>query len=168
MAELVMRTFKFRVEVSGGPVTDNTLLGQFSEVSGFDVSYDPIQYRAGDSAVYTTEKFPGLAKYGNITLKRGVLAKNNALYDWINANVTGTYAKATKVVITLEDPAVGGSAVAWELSNVWPTKYTGPSLKGDASELAMETLELAHEGCKRVGNEAAPAAAAGAGTATAT
>ena len=49
MAELIMRTFKFRVEITDGPEgIDNTLLGQFSEVSGFDVSYDPIEYKAGD------------------------------------------------------------------------------------------------------------------------
>ena len=150
MAELVMRTFKFRVEISSEiEGIESALLGQFSEVSGFDVSYDPIEYRAGDSNVYTTEKFPGLAKYGNVTLKRGIISSNKALFDWINLNTSGKYSKASKVTITLEDPAVE-SAVAWELSNVWPTKYTGPDLKGDASELAMETLELAHEGCKRV------------------
>ncbi len=163
MAELVMRTFKFRVEITDGPDgIDDTLLGQFSEVSGFDVSYDPIEYRAGDSVAYTTQKFPGLAKYGNITLKRGIISNNKALFDWIDLNTSGKYSKATKVTITLEDPAVN-EAVAWELSNVWPTKYTGPDLKGDASELAMETLELAHEGCKRVVGTANPG-----GSATAT
>ena len=163
MAELIMRTFKFRVEIEQGPEgISNELLGQFSEVSGFDVSYDPIEYRAGDSDAYTTQKFPGLAKYGNITLKRGIISNNPALFDWINLNTSGKYSKASKVTITLEDPAVN-EAVAWQLSNVWATKYTGPDLKGDASELAMETLELAHEGCKRVPGTANPG-----GSATAT
>lgn len=154
MASLVLRTFQFSVEIEGKTIA------QFSEVSGFDVTYDPIEYRAGDSTAYTTQKFPGLAKYGNVTLKRGVLvtdegqgAADNEFFEWIKQNVDGTYHKVETITINLMDPAVKDvttPVATWQLVNAWPTKYTGPDLKGDASELAMETLELAHEGLTRI------------------
>ena len=151
MASLVLRTFQFQVVVG-----DRTV-GSFSEVSGFDVTYDPIEYRAGDSQSVTTEKFPGLAKYGNVTLKRGVLVEdgkaNNEFFEWIDENVNGEYKKIETVTINLMDPATGSMetpVASWELTNAWPTKYTGPDLKAQTAELAMETLELAHEGCRRV------------------
>ena len=154
MASLVLRTFQFSVEIDGREIA------QFSEVSGFDVTYDPIEYRAGDSTVYTTQKFPGLAKYGNVTLKRGVLVANegegetdNEFFKWISENINGHYKKAETVTINLKDPAIRDDdtpVATWQLTNAWPTKYTGPDLKAQTAELAMETLELAHEGCERI------------------
>lgn len=154
MASLVLRTFQFSVEIEGKEIA------QFSEVSGFDVTYDPIEYRAGDSTVYTTQKFPGLAKYGNVTFKRGVLVANegegeadNEFFNWINQNINGQYKKAATVTINLMDPAVHDDntpVATWQLINAWPTKYTGPDLKAQTAELAMETLEVAHEGCTRI------------------
>lgn len=165
MAAIVLRTFQFHVWV------DNQEVAQFSEVSGFDVTYDPIEYRGGDSQSLTTQKFPGLAKYGNVTLKRGILidtgdnsdgtasnVETNKFFEWINQSATGQYKKST-VRIDLCDPATGSldtPVASWELTNAWPTKYTGPDLKAQTAEIAMETLELAHEGCARIeaGNNA--------------
>lgn len=142
MAERVFRNFSFTV--AGTEIGD----ADFTEVSGFDATYDVVEYRAGNSEYYTPEKFPGLVKYGNVTLKRGVCSSNE-FFTWVTKNLQGQYEKAQTVTITLNDPAVGATAT-WELRNVWPVKYTGPDLNGNASEVAMETLELAHEGITRV------------------
>lgn len=120
-------------------------LGGFSEVSGFDASIDVIEYREGDK-VQTSMKIPGLKKYGNITLKQGV-ADKDALYKWMETGFEKDVNRQT-VTITLLD-IEGKAAASWQVINAWPTKYTAPDFNATSSEVAVETLELAHEGMTR-------------------
>lgn len=131
--------FRYTVEVEG------LELGGFSEVSGFDASIDVIEYREGDK-VQTPMKIPGLKKYGNITLKQGV-ADKNALYKWMETGFEKDVSRKT-VTITLLD-INGEPAASWQVINAWPTKYTAPDFNATSSEIAVETLELAHEGMTR-------------------
>jgi phage tail-like protein len=132
--------FRYKVEIDGLEA------GGFSEVTGFDASIDVIEYREGDM-VTTPMKLPGLKKYGNITLKQG-LVDSMVLYDWIIAGVTGAVDRKT-ITITLldEEEAPAGS---WQVINAWPMKYTAPDFNATASEVAIESLEIAHEGMTRV------------------
>ncbi|WP_130861740.1 phage tail protein [Bacilliculturomica massiliensis] len=132
--------FRYKVEIDGLDA------GGFSEVSGFDVSIDVMEYREGDM-VQTPMKVPGLKKYGNITLKQG-LADSMVLYDWIIAGVDGAVDRKT-ITITLLDEEEAPAA-SWQVINAWPTKYTAPDFNATASEVAIETLEIAHEGMVRV------------------
>lgn len=137
----MMRNFKFSVSIDGSPVGS---VG-FSEVSGFDATYDVAEYRAGDDAFLTPRKFPGLVKYGNITLKRGVIGtEDTGFMTWLSANISGAMQKKS-MTITLEDPA-GTATAVWNIREAWAVKYTGPDLNGNASEIAVETIEVAHEG----------------------
>lgn len=131
--------FRYTVEVQGME------LGGFSEVSGFDASIDVIEYREGDK-VQTAMKIPGLKKYGIITLKQGV-ADKDALYKWMETGFEKDVNRQT-VTITLLD-IEGNAAASWQVINAWPTKYTAPDFNATASEIAVETLELAHEGMTR-------------------
>lgn len=131
--------FRYKVEVEG------LELGGFSEVSGFDASIDVIEYREGDK-VQTPMKVPGLKKYGNITLKQGV-ADKDALYKWMEIGFEKDVERKT-LTITLLD-INGEDAASWQVINAWPTKYTAPDFNATSSEIAIETLELAHEGMKR-------------------
>lgn len=131
--------FRYTVEVEG------LELGGFSEVSGFDASIDVIEYREGDK-VQTPMKIPGLKKYGNITLKQGV-ADKDALYKWMETGFEKDVNRQT-VTITLLD-INGEAAASWQVINAWPTKYTAPDFNATSSEIAVETLELAHEGMTR-------------------
>lgn len=131
--------FRYMVEVDGME------LGGFSEVSGFDASIDVIEYREGDK-VQTPMKIPGLKKYGNITLKQGV-ADKDALYKWMETGFEKDVDRKT-VTITLLD-INGDPAASWQVINAWPTKYTAPDFNATSSEVAIETLELAHEGMTR-------------------
>ena len=36
--------------------------------------------------------------------------------------------------------------MVWKVKNAWPTKVTSTDLKADGNEMAIETIELAHEG----------------------
>jgi phage tail-like protein len=116
----------------------------FQEVSGLDTETQIIEYRAGNSKQFSTIKMPGIKKTGNVTLKKGVFAKDNALYDWYK-DIKMNLIKRAAVTISLLDES-GAPTMVWTLSNAWPTKITGTDLKADGNEVAVETLELAHEG----------------------
>jgi phage tail-like protein len=92
-------------------------------------------------------KLPGLKKYGNITLKQGV-ADSDAIYQWMIAGVDGEVQRKT-LTITLISQA-GEDAASWQIINAWPAKYTAPDFNATASEVAIESLEIAHEGMTRV------------------
>ena len=93
--------FRYQVEIDGLDA------GGFSEVTGFDASIDVMEYREGDDTT-TPRKIPGLKKYGNITLRQG-LVDSTVMYDWIMEGVNGAVDRKT-ISITLLDEE--GSAVA--------------------------------------------------------
>ena len=132
--------FNYKVEIDGLEA------GGFSEVTGFDASIDVIEYREGDMT-QTPIKIPGLKKYGNITLKQG-LVDSMVLYEWMTAGLEGDVERKT-LTITLLDIA-GSPAASWQIINAWPVKYTAPDFNATSSEVAIESLEIAHEGMTRV------------------
>ncbi len=140
MASYPHGRFRYKVEIDGLDA------GGFSEVTGFDVSIDVMEYREGDM-VQTPMKVPGLKKYSNIVLKQG-LADSMVLYDWIIAGVDGAVERKT-ITITLLDEEEAPAA-SWQVINAWPMKYTAPDFNATSSEIAIETLEIAHEGMVRV------------------
>ena len=141
MAEVQYPYSKFRYQVE----IDGLQAGGFSEVSGFDASIDVIEYREGDM-VTTPIKLQGLKKYGNITLKQGVTS-SMVMWEWLKAGVDGEIQRKT-VTISLLD-ATGAVAASWQVINAWPTKYTAPDFNATSSEVAVESVEIAHEGMTR-------------------
>ena len=140
MASTPYGKFRYKVEIDGLEA------GGFSEASGFDASIDVIEYREGDM-VQTPLKLPGLKKYGNITLKQGV-ADSMVMYEWMIAGVEGEVERKT-ITITILDETETATA-SWQVINAGPAKYTAPDFNATASEVAIETLEIAHEGMTRV------------------
>ncbi len=139
MATYPYGKYRYKVEIDGVEA------GGFSEASGFDVSIDVMEYREGDM-VQTPMKMPGLKKYSNITLKQGV-TDSVVLYEWIIAGVDGAIERKT-ITITVLDEA-GEPTASWQVINAWPMKYTAPDFNATASEVAVESLEIAHEGMTR-------------------
>ncbi len=133
--------FRYKVEIDGIEA------GGFTEVTGNDITIEAIEYREGDMTAETPMKVPGLKKYGNLTLKQG-LADSKVLYDWLASGLQGAVERKT-VTITLNNDSQAAAA-SWQVINAWPTKYTAPDLNATASEIAIETLEIAHEGLTRV------------------
>lgn len=115
-----------------------------SEVSGLETEYDMIEYRAGDSPIFTKQKMPGMRKTSDVTLKKGIFKDDKAMWDWINTVKLNTIKRAT-VTISLLDEA-GKPVKTWELTNAWPKKITVEGFKADGNTAAIETLILAHEG----------------------
>ena len=116
----------------------------FQEVSGLDAETQIIEYRHGNSPVFSTVKMPGIAKNGNITMKKGVFKSDNKYWDWYNKIKLNTI-KRMPITISLLDEG-GNPTMTWKVLNAWPTKITSTDLKSDGNEPAVETIEIAHEG----------------------
>lgn len=116
----------------------------FQEVSGLDVEAQPIEYRHGDSPEFSVIKMPGIKKSSNVTMKKGVYKSDNKFWDWFNQIKMNTI-KRVPVTISLLDEA-GAPTMVWTLANAWPAKITGTDLKADGNEVAIETIEIVHEG----------------------
>jgi phage tail-like protein len=118
----------------------------FQEVSGLDIEAQPIEYRAGDSKEYSTVKMPGIKKFGNVTMKKGIFKSDNNFWQWFEQIKMNTI-KRIPVTISLLDEE-GSATMVWTLNSAWPTKITGTDLKSDGNEVAVESIEIAHEGLK--------------------
>jgi len=117
----------------------------FRECSGLDTSNDPIEYREGiDGRGF--RKLPGLTKNANITLKWGT-ADDTSLWDWRKTVMDGTVQRKNGSIVLLDD--TGAEKARWNFNDGWPTKWTGPALNATGNEVAIETLEIAHEGLVR-------------------
>jgi len=116
----------------------------FQEVSGLDIEAQPIEYRHGDSPEFSTISMPGIKKSSNVTMKKGVFKSDNKFWDWFNQIKMNTV-KRVPVTISLLDEA-GAPTMVWTLANAWPTKISGTDMKADGNEVAIETIEIAHEG----------------------
>lgn len=115
----------------------------FQEVSGMDVETQVIEYRKSISTQYSTVKMPGVIKYGNVTMKRGVFINDANFWNWHNAIKMNTIQRRTVVIKLLDQD--GKVTMQWELLNAWPTKITSTDLKSDGNEVAIDTIEIAHE-----------------------
>lgn len=131
---------KFRFEVDLGTELQKVA---FQEVSGMDKEVQVIEYRHSNNKLFSTIKMPGIAKYGNITMKRGVFVNDNNFWKWMDEIKMNTI-KRRLVTIKLLDEN-GAPTMQWELHNAWPTKITGTDLKSDGNEVAVDTIEIAHE-----------------------
>ena len=116
----------------------------FQEISGLDIEAQPIEYRHGDSPEFSTIKMPGIKKTGNVTMKKGVFKSDNKFWDWFNQIKMNTI-KRVPVTISLLDEA-GAPTMVWTLANAWPTKIQATDMKSDGNEVAIESIEIAHEG----------------------
>ncbi len=130
--------FSFKVEVEGG------MVASFQEVSGLDAEADVIEYRHGDSPVFSTIKMPGLRKYTDISLKKGTFTGDINFFTWFNEIQLNTIARKTVTIMLLNEK--GEAQIIWTLTNAWPKQVQGTDLNSSSSEVAVETLVLAHEG----------------------
>lgn len=126
----------------------NTVNIPFQEVSGLDFEGETLEYRHGNSPVFSHINMPGIAKSSNITMKKGVFANDKQFWDLYN-NIKMNTIKRQKVVIRLLDQN-GIPTMTWTLNNAWPTKISSTDLKSNGNEVAVESIELAHEGLKTV------------------
>lgn len=116
----------------------------FQEVTGLNSETQVIEYKGGSSPVYSTTKMPGIKKFGNVTLKKGTFKGDKTLWDSYDLIRMNTHKRVT-ITINLLDEA-NAVVMTWVLLNAFPCKITVTDMKSGANEIAVETMELAHEG----------------------
>jgi len=114
------------------------------EMSFQEAQSEEIKYRVGNSKVYSVVKMPGLIKYSNVTMKKGIFKGDNKFWEWFNQIKMNTI-KRIDITISLLDEA-DAPAMTWTLKNAWPTKISGYELKAEGNEVAVESIEIVHEG----------------------
>jgi len=119
--------------------------GGFSECTGLNAETNVIEYREGSDDIFP-RKLPGLSKFGNVTLKTG-LTTDNSLFAWHQDVMEGNITRQNVSIIVLDESRK--EQVRYNLLNAWPSKYTAPDLKANANEIAIEAIEIAHEGVKK-------------------
>jgi len=131
--------FNFVVEIEG------LIVGGFSEVSGLESNVEVTTYREGGLNRYD-HKLPGPTTYANLVLTRG-LTDIETLWNWYD-NVTRGIIRRKNGTILLLDPQ--RLPVAWwDFHAAYPVRWVGPQLRAAATEVAVEQLELAHEGLRK-------------------
>ena len=135
-------SLNFLVVIQGVLEDGRNVRASFAEVSGLDVELVPIEYRNGSENI-TVRKLPGLVKYTNIVLKRGITG-DLTLWQWLKTALDGQVQRANGTIILLDDSRQ--EVMRWNFRRGWPCKLTGPVLKAKGNEIAIETLEICHEG----------------------
>lgn len=130
-------TFHFQVEWGG------TRIG-FTEVSGLSVELQSIDYREGSALEYQVTKMPGIPQYSNITLKRGVYRSDNEFFQWLNTVKMNNIDRRDITISLLNEEHE--PVMAWKVKEAWACKVEGPSLNSTGNEVAVESIELCHEG----------------------
>ena len=131
------RGFNFILEI------DNVPKGAFSEVGGLTADGDAVDYREGTDIQPNVRKLTGLRKFVNITLKRGY-SQDKSLWQWYQNVLNGVDDLRNVTVVLLNERRE--AVLRWHAENAWINKIEGPALKASSNDVAMESLELVHEG----------------------
>ena len=129
--------FNFIVDIDGVGV-----VGGFSECGGLTTETTVIEYRHGNEND-TPRKLPGQEKYTNITLKRGY-TNSKELWEWRKKVIAGKTQRASGSIQLLDEERK--VALKWNFVQGWPSKWEGPALNAKNNDVAIESLEIAHEG----------------------
>lgn len=135
--------YNFMVIVTEVSDDGTAVSGSFSEVSGLEVSVDPILYRNGSEDI-TQRKVPGLKKFTDITLKRGITG-HVGFWNWVVEALNGRVRRTAGSILLLDENR--NEVMRWNFARAWPCKYTGPTLHAGNNEIAIETLVIC---CERI------------------
>jgi phage tail-like protein len=130
----------------------------FAEVNGLNSEVEIEEYREGGRNI-GSRRFPRWGRYPNLVLRRGVTA-DTSLWEWWSDVITHSYTlqlgapqvKFRRSGLILLDGADHAAVAAWFVSNALPERLAGPGLNARGNEIAIETLELSHEGLIRLKN----------------
>jgi phage tail-like protein len=131
------RGYNFALEI------DNVPKGAFSEVGGLTADGDSVDYREGTDLQSNVRKLMGLRKYTNLTLKRGY-TPDKVLWQWYVNIMNGVPDRRNVTIVLLNEQRQ--PVLRWHAENAWINKIEGPALKASSNDVAMESLELVHEG----------------------
>jgi phage tail-like protein len=133
------RAYNFLVEIDG------IARAGFKECTGLDSTQDPIEYREGIDPIHF-RKLPGLVRYTNITLKCGI-TDDADLWNWRRSAIEGDVQRKNFSIVLLNDKRE--EKLRWNFVNAWPNRWAGPAFDASGNDVAIETLEITHEGVSR-------------------
>lgn len=129
--------FHFQVEWGGSRIG-------FTEVSGLTIELQTIDYREGNAQEYQVTKMPGIPQFSNITMKRGIAKSDDDFVKWIGTVRMNQIERRDLTISLLNEEHA--PVVTWKVKEAFPTKVEGPTLNSTGNEVAIESVELAHEG----------------------
>ena|ERR1700740_497559 len=131
------RGFNFRVEL------DNTSVAAFRECGGLTLTTDPVDYREGTDIPLSVRKLTGLRKHTNITMKRGY-TPNKDLWNWYKNVVNGVSDRRNGAIVLQDEEH--NDVLRWEFENGWICKWEGAVMNATSNDVAIESIEICHEG----------------------
>ena len=134
-----MPSYHFMVEWGGSRTG-------FKEVSGLNIIHEVVEYREGGSPVDSSIKMPGRTRYDNIILKRGIVKGDNNFFEWMKTKQNSQIERRDLSIRLLDEKH--SPIMVWKVKGAFPVKLIGPELSADGNEVAIESIELAHEGIK--------------------
>lgn len=136
------RNSRFLLEISG------IVKAGFSECTIPDSTTQTTDYREGNERP-TVRKLGGLTQYGNLTLRWGTTADSMELIEWRRSVEQGQIDAARRSIAVVVLDEEGQAGARWEFRDAWPTKYDAPDLTATGNEVAIENMEIVHEGMER-------------------
>ncbi len=125
---------------------DGAVKAGFMECQGLGSETEVIEYREGSDIQNSVRKLPGLTKYFNIILKRGFTGSME-LYNWRKSVISGQIERKNFAIVLIDEKRQEMSR--WVFRNAWPCRMSGPDLNAKGNEVAIEELEICHEGFER-------------------
>jgi phage tail-like protein len=135
---------QFNFQVTIGDEGPERSQAGFQEISGLGMEINVAEYRAGNSLENSPVKVTGTYKVPDVTLKRGLMGYMD-LYRWLDEVRNGSQDQLRSVTIDLMSEDRANVAMTWKLFRARPIKYTGPTLSGNGTDVAIEELVLAAE-----------------------
>ena len=146
-ADKYSQLWRFKVTI------DEVEAASFTEVKGLSVQRDVVEYWEGGENTFH-HKLVGATRWTNIQLLQGS-SDSTTLFDWLKKAVDGTIERKNGSIMALDRR---GEVVArWNFRNAWPCRYQGPDFRGGVSQIAIELIELAHDGFEKVKEGPPPA-----------
>jgi phage tail-like protein len=130
-------SFNFRVEI------DSVAIAGFAEAELPEGRIEAVAYREGTDPSAAARLLPGRVEWGPVILRRGFTGEP-ALFQWWSEVLQGSVARRDVSIVLLDEAR--DEVARWLVRRAWPQKWVGPDLRGLGNEVAIETLELAHEG----------------------
>ncbi|BAY84779.1 phage tail protein [Calothrix parasitica NIES-267] len=132
-------SYNFAVEIGG------VVVGGFSEVSGLSSEIELESYQEGGLNSYV-HKFPKHTTYPNLVLSRGLI-NIDLFYIWYQATNQGLIQQLNGTVLLLNNQQI--PVMWWSFKNAYPVKWDGPQLNASSDEIAVEKIELVHQGISK-------------------
>jgi phage tail-like protein len=142
-----LRKFKYQISISGGGYTFNNLA--FSKVGGLSGEYEDTEYREGGDNL-SRRRLPGLMKWDDLTLERGVYTEDADLWEAFVQVANGSSDFRMSIGIDLLDPYTGEPARSWVVTRAWIKKYEEEDLDALSNDVLIERITIAHEGIDRI------------------